>query len=101
RGGSTNRRPERARGPVRSPPMRTPRLLLALLAALLGLPAGSAAAAVTVGISENNPQMFDDPLFQALDVEHTRVVVSYDVMRSGDDELARVTHYLNSARAAG
>jgi hypothetical protein len=34
-------------------------------------------------------------------VKQVRVVVSYDVMTSGDDELPRVTEYLLAARAAG
>jgi hypothetical protein len=60
-----------------------------------------AQAAVTVGIAENQPEMFADPLFQRLAVKHTRLVASYNVMTSGDDELARVTQYLGTARAAG
>ena len=45
--------------------------------------------------------MFSDPLFTSLGVKQVRVVVSYDVMTSGDDELQRVTEYLLAARAAG
>jgi hypothetical protein len=63
--------------------------------------AAPAHAAVTVGIAENQPQMFADPLFQRLGVKQTRLVASYNVMTSGDDELARVTEYLQTAHAAG
>ena len=58
-------------------------------------------AALHVGIGENKPDMFRDPLFSSLGVKQVRLVVSYDVMTSGDDELQRVTEYLLAARAAG
>ena len=45
--------------------------------------------------------MFTDPLFADLGVKYARVVVSYDVMTSGDDELQRVTEYLAAAQAQG
>lgn len=81
--------------------MRT-RLLLAAacLAVVLAVPAG-AHAALRVGIAENQPSLFADPLFRALGAKYARVVVSYNVMTSGDDELQRVTEYLNGARASG
>jgi hypothetical protein len=78
---------------------------IALLVAALAAPSG-ASAALTVGISENNPGMFSDPLFTPLKVKTVRVVVSYNVMTNTSDdgpgdELARVTDYLTRARAAG
>jgi hypothetical protein len=78
------------------------RLLVGLLAgcALLLVPA-AAQAKVTVGIAENQPRIFADPQFQALGAKHTRVVASWNVMTSGDDELPRLTQYLQSAQAAG
>ena len=75
---------------------------LALLA-LLVLPA-AAQAKLTVGISENQPSMFSDPLFQQLGAKHVRVVASWNVMTSperGDDELARLTQYLEAAHSQG
>ena len=75
---------------------------LALLAVLL-LPS-VAQAKLTVGISENNPELFSNALFQQLGAKHTRVVTSWNVMSSperGDDELARLTQYLEAARAQG
>ena len=79
------------------------RLLTPLLCvlALLAVPA-SAPAAFTVGIGENNPGMFTDPLFTQLGAKHARVVVSWNVLtRRGDDEIVRVTQYLLAARASG
>lgn len=78
------------------------RLLALVLAscALLAAP-GAAQAAPVIGISENQPRMFTDPLFTALGAKHARVVVSYNVMTSRDDELGRVSDYLNAASAAG
>jgi hypothetical protein len=58
-------------------------------------------AALHIGIAENKPQLFSDPLFTSLGVKDTRVVVSWDVMTSGDDELQRVSDYLAGAQAAG
>jgi hypothetical protein len=75
---------------------------LALLA-LLVLPS-VAQARLTVGISENQPSLFTDPLFQQLGAKHVRVVTSWNVMTSperGDDELARLTQYLEAARVSG
>jgi hypothetical protein len=80
------------------------RLLVTLLCAvaLLAVPAGARAApALKVGIAENQPSLFGDPLFKALGARYARIVVSYDVMTRGDDELQRVTEYLNAAQAAG
>ena len=75
-------------------------LVLSVLA-LLAIPAG-AQAALTVGIAENNPQMFSDPLFTQLGVKQTRVVVSWNAInRKGDDEINRVTEYLTAAQAQG
>jgi hypothetical protein len=81
--------------------MRSRLLLLALSASvLLAVPAG-AQAAVTVGMAENNPQMFSDPLFTKLGVKQARVVVSWNaISRKGDDEIDRVTSYLYAAQAA-
>jgi hypothetical protein len=78
---------------------------LALLAAALIAPAG-APAALTIGMSENNPGMFTDPLFQPLGVKTVRVVMSYNAMTNTSDdgpgdELLRVTDYLNRALSAG
>jgi hypothetical protein len=76
--------------------------MLATVVSVLAAPAG--AHALTIGIAENNPDMFSDPLFRSLSTRHVRVVVSYNVLeaaRRGDDEINRVTRYINAATAAG
>ena len=81
------------------PSIRSRRLLaLALpLALVAALPAVASAKKLTVGIGENSPAMFTDPLFSKLNVKDARLVVSYNVMTSGDDELERVRAYLAGA----
>ena len=78
------------------------RLSLALIAllAVLALPA-AAQAKLTVGIAENNPGLFADPLFAQLGAKHARVVVSWNVANGHDDELNRVIDYVQRAQAAG
>ena len=78
---------------------RLPLLLIALFT-LLALPA-AAQAKLTVGIAENNPGMFSDPLFTQLGAKHSRVVVSWNVATAPGDELNRVIDYLHRAEAAG
>ncbi len=82
--------------------MRSRLLTLVLpVVALLAIPAG-AQAALTVGIAENNPQMFSDPLFTNLGVKQTRLVVSWNaISRKGDDEINRVAAYVGAAQAQG
>src|SRR3954471_18722688 len=85
-------------------PSVRPRLLkvaLPILALAALLPAAASAKKLTVGIGENSPAMFTDPLFGKLGVKDARLVVSYNVMTSGDDELARVRAYLANAQAVG
>lgn len=78
---------------------RLPLFLIALVS-LLALPA-AAQAKLTVGIAENNPGMFSDPLFTQLGAKHSRVVVSWNVATAPGDELNRVIDYLHRAEAAG
>jgi len=78
---------------------RLPILLIALLS-LLAVPA-AAQAKLTVGLAENNPGMFDDPLFSQLGAEHARVVVSWNVATANNDEINRVIHYLQLAEQRG
>jgi len=73
---------------------------LLTLAVLAAVPA-PASAKLAVGIGENSPAMFSDPLFGKLGVKRARLVVAYNVMtRRGDDELDRVRTYLAGAQAA-
>lgn len=80
------------------------KLLLAVALLVLALPA-TASAALKVGMSENNPQMFADPNYLALDAEITRIVVAYDAMSQaakGDNEISsRVKPYIEAATALG
>ena len=79
---------------------RLPLLLTALLA-LLAMPA-AAQAKLTVGIAENNPEMFSHPHFAPLGAKHARVVVSWNVAsKARDDEFFRVAQYLAAAQASG
>jgi hypothetical protein len=93
--------PRRDGSPLRWLVMRS-RLSLFLIAAvsLLAVPA-AAQAKLTVGIAENNPQLFADPLFASLGAKHARLVVSWNVATARNDEINRVIDYLARARAAG
>jgi hypothetical protein len=76
-----------------------PVLLCACLLALAV--AAPAKAALTVGISENQPTMFSDPLFQSSGIKHARIVVAWDVVQKGGFDLTRVTQYIANAQASG
>jgi hypothetical protein len=75
-------------------------LFLIAAASLLAVPA-AAQAKLTVGIAENNPQLFADPLFANLGAKNARLVVSWNVASARNDEINRVIDYLAHARAAG
>ena len=82
------------------------RLKLFLVLALLALAApATASAALKVGMSENNPQMFADPNYLELGAKITRIVVAYDAMEEaakGDNEIStRVKPYIEAATALG
>ena len=76
------------------------RLLLLSLLLVLGAPA-TAPAALKIGMAENKPAMFSDPLFGDLGDKYARVVVSWNVASARNDEINRVIDYLAHARAAG
>ena len=80
--------------------MRSRLVLLTACLLALAIPA-KASAALTVGISENQPTMFSDPLFTKLGAKYARVVVAYNVISKGGYDLTRVTQYLQDAQAAG
>jgi hypothetical protein len=78
-------------------------LFIALLAtaALLSHPGSSEAKiGVRVGVGDQNVQMFDDPLFQAADIQHVRYFVPWNAVRHRA-ELAKVVAYVSRARQAG
>ena len=70
--------------------------IAALLTALVALPA--AQAKVRVGISEQNPAMFDQPSWQKLNLKRVRYIVSWDWAKH-DFERAEVSTFMNAARA--
>jgi hypothetical protein len=75
------------------------RFALACVAgALLLLPAS--ASALVVGIADQKPDMFRDPLFASLGVQYGRVAVSWDAM-GHPWETEEVDAWLDGARAAG
>jgi hypothetical protein len=78
---------------------RLPLIIIALLT-LLGLPA-AAQAKLTVGLAENSPYMFGDPLFTQLGAKHARLVVSWNVATAPNDEINRVIQYLHDAERTG
>lgn len=71
--------------------------LAACLAALLALPAG--AGAVTVGIADQKPSIFTDPLFRDLDLRHARLVVPWDVL-ADPYQAQELDRWIQAARAA-
>jgi hypothetical protein len=81
--------------------MRSRLVLLSACLLALAVPAAKASAAPIVGISENQPTMFSDPLFTSLGVKQARVVVAWDLMQTGGYDLTRVTQYIQAAQAAG
>jgi hypothetical protein len=80
--------------------MRSRLVLLSACVLALAIPAKASAAPI-VGISENQPTMFSDPLFTSMGVKHARVVVAWDVVARGGFDLTRVTQYLQAAQASG
>lgn len=85
--------------------MRSLRLACAALAAVavLAIPA-QASAKLTVGIGENNPAMFTDPLFTALKLKQARIVISWNAIQTaaqGDDQIANLRNYFAAAQGAG
>jgi len=81
--------------------MRSRLLVLATCVLALALPS-TASAAFTVGISENQPSMFADPLFQGVGFKEARVIVGWDVaLDPAGSEATRLRDYLAGAQAAG
>lgn len=80
--------------------MRSRLVLLSACLLALAIPAKASAAPI-VGISENQPTMFADPLFTSLGAKHARIVVAWDVVSRGGFDLTRVAQYLEAAQATG
>jgi hypothetical protein len=64
--------------------------------------AGGAASAnaLVLGIADQKPDMFTDPLFKSMDVRYARLAVSWDAMEH-PWEVAEVDQWMNAARRAG
>jgi hypothetical protein len=73
-------------------------LLVALVAAALMVPAS--ASALVVGIADQKPDMFSDPVFTKLGISYTRMAISWDAMEHPWEQ-QEVDAWLDDARAAG
>ena len=77
------------------------RLILALALVLVFAPAARADWPFELGIGEQQPQMFDDPRFVALELEHVRFVTAYDVACRPGADRASLDAWLAGARRTG
>jgi hypothetical protein len=68
------------------------------MTAVLAVPAP--AGALVIGIGDQKPDMFTDPLFADLGVTHARIAVSWDALQT-DWERAELDRWLDAARVAG
>jgi hypothetical protein len=76
-------------------------LLTTLLAlALTAVPAAANAATVTVGLGDQNPDVFSDARFQALGLKRVRVITPWNVALSRGDR-NWLDNWLSRAQAAG
>jgi hypothetical protein len=75
------------------------RVVLLTTLLLLGL-AAPASAKLIVGIGEQNPEVFTDKRWQALDAPDVRYVMSWDAIKRNGWELAELDNYMAAARAA-
>jgi hypothetical protein len=75
------------------------RLCLTLLA-FFALATPATATPPTVGIGDQHPEMFSDPAFQALGVNHSRYVLEWDWYRS-KRKVAATDWWMSAARDAG
>lgn len=80
-------------------PRRALATLLVLAASLGAAPA--AHAADIIGISDQSANMFTSPWFRQLDVRVSRLLVSYDAVLRGTEEVARIDAWMAAARAEG
>jgi hypothetical protein len=75
------------------------RLVLITTLLVLGL-AGPASAKLTVGIGEQNAQMFTDGRWMALKAPHVRYVMPWDAIARNGSDLAVLDNYMYWARQA-
>jgi hypothetical protein len=74
-------------------------ILIAVAVAVV-VPAAASATPVTVGLGDQGWNVFDDPYFQALGLQHVRVVTPWNVALSRGDR-AWLDGYLAGVRSAG
>lgn len=75
--------------------------LLTLAAALVAaLAAAAPASALFLGIADQKPAMFTDPLFRQLDVRKARIVVPWDILRDGS-QAVELDRWMATAHDAG
>jgi hypothetical protein len=75
---------------------------LAWLVVCLALIApATAQAAPVVGVADQDPRMFSNPHFEALDVRVSRLLVSYDAVLKNTFEVAYVDAWMAEAQRAG
>jgi hypothetical protein len=72
-------------------------ILLVALAAALTAPAG--AGAFVIGIGDQKPSMFSDPLFAGVGIHHARLAIGWDALTS-DWQVAQIDDWLAAAQAA-
>jgi hypothetical protein len=79
------------------------RVLLSVVAGLgFGVAVPATADAVVIGIGDNNPGMFSDPRFAALDITTARYTLPWDIVtrRADHDDLAAFRAWLSAAESA-
>jgi hypothetical protein len=69
-----------------------------LTAALMLALAAPASAKLTVGIGEQNPALFTDERWQALEAPHVRYVMAWDALRRGGWQRQQLIDYVHAAR---
>jgi hypothetical protein len=79
--------------------MRRPVRTCLLISALAAAAVPASASAVTVGISDQQPSTFTNPLYSPLKLKVARVITPYDVTKE-PAEKARLDDWIKNARAA-
>jgi hypothetical protein len=73
-------------------------LLIASLAALLAAGVTTSASALVAGIGDQNAATFSNPLFRALHVKRTRLIIQWDAINSAAGR-ARLDQWVGAAKA--
>jgi hypothetical protein len=85
---------------ITHPMSRLPLLVSSLMLAWFAVLAPAQAAPV-IGIGDQNAPMFTSPFFQQLDVQVSRIIISYDAVLLGTPEVNAVDAWMAAARRAG